>query len=372
MAGRTFLARRGVKAKVMRASVLAVLTCAVLGALGCGEAPLLPPGAAMLARFQVKTHGIPDGRELKRLAVVQDQAGGPRLDRAVADALRKSGLHAELLPAGTVDAEQAARGVGADAIVRVAIKVRYELRQQTGERITVSRPKTGFGTYITPPSPTGVPEGELYPLQAQEKTVIFNPLEQHMFETEVRLEVVRVRDGKVLAAWRQDLGAFRVDRPAPGKREGHRGAPGTEEVPPGWQALLDEVGGEVVRWLQAPEVVAERAVWKIDAGPAKVPTRRGIDAARADDWGGAEAAFREALALAPGDPRTHANLAVALERRGDRAGARAELGAAARLDKGVRFAGVLHDFAKSFLPPPDPKARVQIPASAPASAPAKP
>jgi hypothetical protein len=339
---------------------------------GCGGAPPLPAGAAMVAHFQVKTRGVPDGHELKKFAVLQDRAGGPRLDRFVAEALRKSGRKADLLPAGTVESEQAARTMGADAVVRVALKVKHELRQETGERTVVSRPKTGFGTYITPPSPTGVPEGELYPLQARERAVIFNPLEQHMFDTEVRLEIVRVRDGKVLAAWRQDLGAFRVDRPPPGKREGNRAPAGTEEISPAWQAVLGEVGGQVVRWLEAPQVAAERPVWRIDSGPAKAATRRGIAAAVADDWAGAETAFREALSLAPGDARTHANLAVALERRGDRAGARAELREAARLDKGVRHAGVLHDFSRSYLPPPDPKARVQIPASAPASAPAKP
>jgi hypothetical protein len=353
----------------MRAAVVIGLA---LGVLGCGGAPTLPPGAAMLARFKVATQGIPEGRELRRLAVVQDQAGGPRLDRAVVEALRRSGRLADLLPAGTADAEQAARGVGADAVVRVALKVRREARQHGSERVEVSRPKTGFGVYMAPPSPTGVPDGTLYPLQAEEKAVMLNPLEHHLVESEVRLEVVRVRDGKLLAAWRQDLGAYRVERPAPGKREGGARVPGSqpaEEVPPAWLAVLGEVGDEVVRWLEAPTVAAERPVWKIESGPAKAATRRGIAAAAADDWAAAEAAFRDALGRAPGDPRAHANLAVALERRGDRGGARAALREAARLDRqGVRFAGVLHEFARSFLPPPDPAARVTIPASAPAPA----
>ena len=355
---------------------IAVVMCLALVGAGCGSAPPLPQGAALLARFQVKTQGIPDSGEVRHVVVVQDQAGGPRLDRAVVDALRRAGRRADLLPAGTADAERAARGVGADTVVRVALKVRREARQQTAERVVVSQPKTGFGVYMTPPTPTGVPDGAFYPLLAQEKAVMLNPLEQHLVESEVRLEVVRVRDGRLLAAWRQDLGAYRVDRPAPGKRTSGVAAPssqGAEEVPPAWVAVLNEVGGDVVRWLEAPPVTAERPVWKIDKGPAKAATWRGIDAARGDDWSAAEAAFREALVRAPGDPRAHANLAVALERRGDRAGAHAALREAARLDrKGVRFAGVLHDFARSFLPPPDPAARVKIPASAPASAPKPP
>jgi hypothetical protein len=353
----------------------AVAMCLVLAGAGCGGAPPLPPGVAMLARFQVPTQGIPEGRELRHLVVVQDRGGGPRLDRAVVEALRHSGRRADLLPAGTVAAETAARSVGADAVVRVALTVRREARQQTAERVVVSRPKTGFSTYMAPPTPTGVPEGAFYPLQPEEKAVVLNPLEEHLVESEVRLEVVRVRDGRLLAAWRQDLGALRTSRPAPGQR-GSVGAAASqpaEEVPPAWLAVMNEVGGDLVHWLEAPAVAAERPLWKIGSGPAKASTRRGIESARDDDWATAEAAFREALSRAPADPRAHANLAVALERRGDRAGARAVLREAARLDrKGVRFAGVLHDFARSFLPPPDPAARVTIPASAPASAPTKP
>jgi hypothetical protein len=133
----------------------------------------------------------------------------------------------------------------------------------------------------------------------------------------------------------------------------------------------------MVHWLDEPRVEVERPLWLIPRGPreAVAATRRGLDAVANGVWDVAERELRAAVAAFGDDPRTHANLAVVLERRGDRVGARAELHAAARLERGAesRFGRLLHEFNRTFLSfatGPLGRRAASQPAGAPASQPA--
>ncbi|HEY3356944.1 MAG TPA: hypothetical protein VGQ83_27085 [Polyangia bacterium] len=346
---------------------VALLWSVMLVGAGCGAAQRLPPDVGLMARYDVMTRGVPGGAALRRVVVVQDEVNGPRIDRAVAEALRRTGRTVELLPPGTTGVETAARTLKADAVVRLSLRVRRESRGQGSERQTVTRNATGFTTYIAPPTPIGQVEGALYPSQRLEHATVEFPVDMHFIDALVGVQIVRAADGEIIASWRQDLGAYKVARPTPAPRA----APGSqplEQEPPAWGAVLAEAGGDLARWVQAPKVEVSRPLWLVRKGPpaAVAATRQGLDAAAGSAWEAAEAAFRTAVAAAPGDPRTHANLAVALERRGDRAAAYAELKAAARLERGeARFANVLHDFNRTYLPAAAPHPG---PASAPARA----
>jgi len=259
----------------------------------------------------------------------------------------------------------------------------------------------GFSTYITPPTPTGVPDDTFYPRLPQEHAVVRFPTHQHLIDAEVGLRVTRVADGRVLAAWQQDVGAYRVARPAPtpadvgaasrpvawkpdglrptGSIAGGQGNPSrvpisVEEVAPAWALVTADAGDEVARWMASPRVEVERPLWEIRSGPARGPMRSGLAAAQRGDWPRAETEFRAAVQAAPRDPRPHANLGVVLERRGDRAGAYASLRTAARLERSgeSRFARLLHEFRRTFLVTEAEAGiarRAAPPASAPATAP---
>jgi tetratricopeptide (TPR) repeat protein len=238
----------------------------------------------------------------------------------------------------------------------------------------VLRRKSGFTTYITPPTPVGVPLDTLYPQQAEEQTPVEFPVDVHFIDALVDVRVQRVSDGRVIAAWRQELGAYRVARPAPAPAAAGPSSQPVEQVAHAWTAVVGDAGADLARWIEAPQVEVTRPLWLMRVGPpsAVAATRRAIDLADHGDWRAAEAAFREALAAAPRDPRSHANLAVALERRGDRAGAWAELKAAVALERPgeVRCANVLHEFTRTFLPAAPPEVLLRQSTSAPSRAPA--
>jgi hypothetical protein len=319
---------------------------------GCGATQKLPPGVAFLARYPVATRGVPGGEGMRRIAVWQKDTSGPRVDRAVVDVLQRGGREVALLAPGSEGAEAAARGLRADALLQVRLVQRREAVSHGFERHQVTRPATGVKFYLAPETPTGIPEGVLYPDRAEEKASVVTPVDQQLIDAVVEMALVRPGDGKLVASWRQHLGSYRVWRPLEGAAPASQPQGRPEQETPAWTAVLEAIGGDVRRWIEAPVVAAERPLWRVDRGPAAAATASGLAAARGGQWPAAEASFREAVGLAVNDPRTHANLAVALERRGERDQAHAELRAAARLESngGVRFAILLHEFEHTFLP----------------------
>jgi len=81
--------------------------------------------------------------------------------------------------------------------VRLSLTVKREAKGQGSERVQIVRPKTGFSAYITPPTPTGMPDGVLYPTQATEHTTVEMPVVQHFIDA-IDLELGRAT-GDILA-----------------------------------------------------------------------------------------------------------------------------------------------------------------------------
>jgi hypothetical protein len=230
----------------------------LLSLAACSAAPR-PPATSAVA---VRAHAIAPvvrGREpLHYLAVVEDGDNGPGIARAVANALRRAGRRADLLPSWTVGADAVARSLGAEAVVHITTTVKRDDHVRTIERQRVVRPKTGLGTYLTPTTPAGIPEGVLDPAQELEETNVGAPVYEHLVDAMVLFRIVRLRDGHTLAAWRAELGADRFRRGpemAPLRPSAGASQP-SETRPRAWQAVRNDLGAAFLHRLEATEAAS--------------------------------------------------------------------------------------------------------------------
>jgi hypothetical protein len=100
------------------------------------------------------------------------------------------------------------------------------------------------------PTPVGMPAGLLDPEKELEETPGGLPVVEHVVNTVVGFRVVRLRDGRTLAAWHEEIGTDgwqSQPAAAPSPSQPRASAP----PPRAWQAVRDELGAAFLRRLEA-------------------------------------------------------------------------------------------------------------------------